>query len=356
MRKDTEEFIEMINEMLNEMFHSNYALLRSLTRSQNTRPSDLASDWFNDKHQALAEDRNSFFESITSSYTKCFSDNVDDYLKTEQDKVMRAYRVHYHEEKSFDECFEGFNIIDEDFADKFFQYNILNICVDNSLSFKHLCETYLDYLEYYRTHCSFIAFASIMETLNDDLSKSGYKTFYFEKPLDENVSFISAEEISTIEKLAKEIKRKVDKNKNHFSKKRAKLYKKVQNPKVTDKLKKEFRAVDYYDIHYDNYSFFADELYSMVNFLKTRLASANTYSKEYKKLSTIENFNDFLFGVNIFDKNNNYHTDKTYIHQLERDHLDYVASQLEFLSQLKLVSINNDEQEQEASNDAPQPQ
>ena len=52
----------------------------------------------------------------------------------------------------------------------------------------------------------------------------------------------------------------------------------------------------------------------------------------------------------------NYHTDKTYIHQLERDHLDYVASQLEFLSQLKLVSINNDEQEQEASNDAPQPQ
>ena len=67
-----------------------------------------------------------------------------------------------------------------------------------------------------------------------------------------------------------------------------------------------------------------------------------------------ENFNDFLFGVNIFDKNNNYHTDKIYIHQLERDHLDYVARQLEFLSKLQLVSIT--EANQNTPNDAPQPQ
>jgi len=354
MRNDTEEFIEMLNEMLNEMYHSNYTVLRSLARSQNSRPSDFSSGWFNDKHQALAKDRSDFFESITSSYTKCFSDDAEGYLKDEQDKVMRAYRVHYHEDKQFDECFEGFDIIDADFADKFFQYNILNISVDNSLSFKHLCETYLDYLEYYRTHCSFVAFASIMETLNDELSKSGYKTFYFEKPLNEKVSFISAEEISTMEKLAKEIKRKVDKNKNHFSKKRAKLYKKIQNPKVADKFKNEFRTANYYDIHYDNYSFFADELCYMIKVLKTRLLSANTPSKDYKELSVIENFNDLLFGVNIFDKNNNYHTDKIYIHELERDHLDYVARQLEFLSKLQLVSIT--EANQNTPDDAPQPQ
>ena len=193
-----------------------------------------------------------------------------------------------------------------------------------------------------------------METLNDELSKSGYKTVYFEKPLNEKVSFISAEEISTMEKLAKEIKRKVDKNKNHFSKKRAKLYKKIQNPKVADKFKKEFRTANYYDIHYDNYSFFADELCYMIKVLKTRFSSANTPSKDYKELSAIENFNDFLFGVNIFDKNNNYHTDKIYIHQLERDHLDYVARQLEFLSKLQLVSIS--ESAQNTPGDAPQPQ
>ena len=217
MREDTTEFIEMVNEMLNEMFHANYAILQSLARSQSVDSSSIAGGCLSERHEAIAENRSNYFNTITTSYTNCFNDNLDKFLKDEQAKVMTEWHNYYHDNKTFDECFDGFNILDKDFYDKFLQYIMLNMAVDNSQEFINLSGAYLDYLEYYRTHCAFTAFADIMDTLNNDISSSGYKTFFFERPLNENVSFITKEEISTLEKLAKQIKRTVDHNKSYFS-------------------------------------------------------------------------------------------------------------------------------------------
>lgn len=330
----TQKFMDDLNGFINTLYTLNFSCLKAGARGN--QPGNTSNDaWLNDKMRILSNQRNSWINEIHNAVLNledCGFNAAMDKFKLD---FMETFEQVYGPSGSFDDNFDGFVIKHPQFKKDFYDLDILCRVSNSHPKFNLLCYNYLSFLNYYKQKISFESYDDIFSALVSDLQQNGYKSFYFERP-DKNIELVSREEIERVVEYAKELLNQTTISTKSAVKKHLRAYKKVNNPKVTEKALDKYAHCKALYEHEENQQAFAVELNHLAKIFEKRLESANTPSNTTLINTWYENINDLLSGVNIFDDKNNYHTDKVYIHAKEYEYYKYLIHQLETLKKYEV--------------------
>lgn len=337
--KENQEIPELYN-LLNKAFSANYTCLRIAnqegsfsgdliqTSDQIFKKKGFKEHWLAAKMKDASHQRNELLAAFSKAKEATFSD-FDIEKEDERNKavLMQHFNHYYGTNKRFEECFDGYEILDEDFKAIFELFDERKTIPSTRLGMSFLLNVYYTYLNYWSDRTFVRSTCDIIDTLSDDLNSSGYRTFYFGHPRNPQVSVISKAEIEEmiltvynfITKFETELK---------IQKKKSASAEKLVKKKPSDESKQ-----NYFETQFEsNRMSILEEKVKALSFFLTvldkRLSATGKDLEDSKILRFTEGVFDFTSGINVFDENNTLKVDKTYIHDLERKHLTFLFKQV----------------------------
>jgi len=321
--------------VLNGLFSANYTCLRIAQQSapkssdkQVHTANDIFSGksfkdfWLTDKMQSAAENRNKFIENL-SLLTAEFLNEEEITAQFEESKefFMTLFNKTYKTNKTFEQCFNGFEIIDPRFKRDFDSFDLSAKQMLNGSNL--LILYYYQYQVFWEQYSVAKSFIAISQALSSDLTNYGYRSIFYGKPSDPQIQTISRAKLQSLKSrtdlaqaTSDELYKKTEKELETL-KRKSKNRQEFQS-RVTEK-RNQLMQVTYLKNK-------ASKLAEFANMLYERLESANSDVN----MSSIENFCesalDLASGINIFDKDTNFKVDQVYIHTFERNYLDFLIS------------------------------
>lgn len=323
-------------DLLNKAFSANYTCLRIAnqdvpfsgdlvqTRDSIFRKKTLKEHWIRAKMKDAAEQRTELLTAFLKAKEMYFNEldmSMED--KKAKDLLMLHFNRYYQTNKTFEECFDGYEILDEDFKAIFELFDEYKTIPENRLGMSMLLNVYYNYLDYVTDKTFVVATCDIIDTLADDLNSAGYRTFYYNKPRNPRISTISREEIDKLILKTHEILLKFEKESKQ-KKKEAEVF--AKNAKKTHS---ELATQQYFEhqVALTRYAILEEKLKALSYFLTVldnRLTATGKDIDDSKILRFGEGFLDLTSGINVFDDNNRLKVNHTYIHDLERKHLTFL--------------------------------
>lgn len=327
-------------DLLNKAFSANYTCLRIAnqegafsgdliqTRDQVFKRKGLKEHWLAAKMKDAAGQRHDLLDAFSKAKFASFADlDMDGEDKRNKDLLMRLFNQYYGTNKSFEECFDGYEILDEDFKAIFELFDERKTIPSTRLGMSMLLNVYYNFLNYWTDRTFVISTCDIIDTLSDDLNSSGYRTFYFGHPRNPQVSVISKAEIEEmiltvynfITKFETELK---------IQKKKSASAEKMVKKKPSDETKQQYFESQFESTRISILEEKVKALSFFLTVLDKRLSATGKDLEDSKILRFTEGVFDFTSGINVFDENNTLKVDKTYIHDLERKHLTFLFKQV----------------------------
>ena len=347
-REENNIFNNVFYDNINQMYIANYQCLQVLNEDS---PFDDKSEknmyraYFEPEEGKLFGENGAFIKNWQSAKFDAFRrireqlicdiekaiNDCDDTQKffEEKDKLLQTYNELYGENRSFEEVFRGYEVIDDKFGkDIVAETRGEDISVDVE-KYGELCNLYVQYIYDYQAMQGFETFTDIYRALYDDLNPSGYRSIFFGNPENPKVKVLNykfftsmyeiveklylncAKDIASLEKLA--IKTSKTKNFDSDEALQMQFYEKFVE---LQKNRRDFTLID-------GVYFWLDAIY-------LRFQSANSVNIEFT--SQLVDKSVYLFTGNGLGGKNQLAINDIYIHQNE---IDYVITMLKNIKEAK---------------------
>lgn len=246
---------------------------------------------------------------------------LDAHMQVHQGRLINVFNWYYDSYKSFDECFNGFEILDPEFKKVIEAYERFeHTSKDEGLN--TLIKLYYEYLSFYQDYTCTKAYKDLLVAMSDDVTSHGYPSTIFQKPLNPEVKLFSKEKIWVIFTQASTIQKEADEDYRAARKELDKMNRKSKHkysPDMSEPYRKKRVEVLQLGLVKDR----ADKLLEYISQLSERMKSAN---KDIDPSSNpfFDAFVDLVSGVNIFEEQTPFEIDKVYVHQREIDFYTYL--------------------------------
>lgn len=263
------------------------------------RQNSSKQNYLDRKLEGYALQRNRFFSVVLKAFEE---ETIDEELNNIKNAVIEKFNAYYKTNKNFEDVFDKDSIIDQTLYDSFY---MINNNTDTSKEFEELAMTVSSYIHAFSKYKNYVTARDILDTLNNDINASGYKSLYYGIPKSKEVYKLDGDTLDDITNFVlKESSQKLKK-----SYKLEKYFKKQEQP---DTQSDEFN--EYTNLSSDIIILQILSIY--LTALNDRYVSAT--KPDFKKLDLLKTkLADLSSGINPFKKNKI--TDFIYIHKIELD-------------------------------------
>lgn len=279
--------------------------------------------YLDSKLEGYATQRNKFFSVVLDAFQE---ETIEKELQKIKNVVIDMFNAYYKTNKKFEEVFDKDSILDKTLYDSFYMTNNTR---DDSPEFEELAMAVSTYIQAFSKYKHYVTALDILNTLNNDFNKNGYKSFYYGIPQSRDVHKLSGDVLNEA------INFTLKENASKF--------------KAANKLEKKLRKQEQVDLESEEYQKYSDlsgelmilELLSIyLTALSDRYASST--KPDFNKIDVLKlKLADLSLGVNPFKKNKT--TDFIYVHKLELEDILSLLLALENTEELvKKISENTE--------------
>ncbi len=316
-------------KILNNLFMANYACLNRSHQMIGDKKSDSSFSLLdllglqesfekedNDLLSDFARIRNNqfdFFNDTSTNYQL-----IDElYAEFEYNKgvLMHYYNKYFGQNYAYEDCFDGFTIKNEWFNGVIKQCRNFEGIKDAGPDLIELISAYLNFINYLVAFYTNRAFYEILEQLKFDVSNLGYPTPYYQKPISDNISLISRDQLKHLVRIS--YKKYLDvRTKEQVSRKKYEREKHNYDNNTPKNRSMTFLNLNFLEdehIKWKNHVVDAEHLYMLCKELQNRLVATGKLPYKPTLSHTIR------FNLNPL------YVDKTYIHEYEKEHIIYLC-------------------------------
>lgn len=202
-----------IQELLCDAFSINFSCLRASAQDdifENDngnifsskdvfKKKSLKDYWHKEKMRGISSAREELFERFYDALKKTYEQiDISQNEAFAKEYLMKNFNHFFGTNKTFDECFSGYEILDQEFKHDFERFDNHAIIAENKLGLSNTINAYYAYLNTYHDHMIVQSFEDLINTLYSDFSSEGYKTLFYGKPQNPKVSKLTRGDIDEL--------------------------------------------------------------------------------------------------------------------------------------------------------------
>ncbi len=219
-RITNESVLDTYDDIINIAYSRNYSLFKNLINLHILEnnfsdeylsktvsiPSLFLKKYYEASQKQILQLRDTLYDTMFNTINT-FRDAVKTSYEQELEAFYYDYQMFYRTDKKFEDCFDGFDVKDQNFLDDFAKYTRGEMLGKKAEDFEKLIKDYFTYIDDTKYVMVFRTLEDILKKLQSDFNDEGYKTICYQKPA-KNIALITRDEIKQLREMA---------NKNYLS-------------------------------------------------------------------------------------------------------------------------------------------